>query len=176
MPRRHALASAGWLLLVGACSFRVSCGDRTLDTAKGEQAIAAWLEQTLELPATVTCPRGVKLKAGDVVECQAQVNGVPVRVKVTQADDKGNVKMDLVEGYVLAARLEKVIAARLAEQLEVETTVQCGDRLRPSVPGATFSCTATSPQGETLDLAVTIKDGEDTVDFEIVRPPTPTPH
>lgn len=162
-----------WLLLVGGCSFHASCGGKTLDSKKGERMIAARLKDATGQDVAVTCPTGIKIEPGASFDCTLALAGVPGKVHVTQDDDQGNVSFELTDGYVLADKVEPTIVAKLQEIAGsgATVTVNCGDRVRASVPG-TFPCTAQVPD-QTLAIEVTIKNRVGTIDWKVVTPPAP---
>lgn len=96
--RFAALACAPAILLaLPGCSF--STGSDKLDTDKLEREVVKGIKEQLNIDATVTCPDDVKVKAGDVFECQAKSSdGTTGTVTVTQKDDKGNVDWKLGDG------------------------------------------------------------------------------
>jgi hypothetical protein len=131
------------------------------------EAVKAGLAEKLEVPiTTVTCPEPRQAKAGDVFECKAGVEtGGELIVRVTQKDSAGNVSWELVNGDSMLSlpALEAQIKDGIAQQASVNATVSCGgSKLRVSVPGTTFECTAQTPNGP-VPIVVTIKDDKGNV-------------
>ena len=131
--------------LTAAASMLAAC-QSSLDMTKAEALIKTGLAEQLQMPiASVSCPDERALKSGDVFDCTATAEtGGDLTVKVTQADDTGNIKWELTNGdeVLLLSVLEENIGAGLAEQVDVDATVDCGGKMRVSVPGQTFECTA----------------------------------
>ncbi|MBZ0232120.1 MAG: DUF4333 domain-containing protein [Deltaproteobacteria bacterium] len=149
-------------MLVGGCTFEASCGGKKLDVDKGEKLIADKLKEATGLEATVTCPDKVKLAKDVVTECDVKVGTLPGRAKVTQTDDEGNVRWELVEGYVISAKVEELLRGELRKTTGVEVAIDCGERVRVSEPGKTFRCKATPasdvPPAE-IEITITDKQG-----------------
>ncbi|MBK9035689.1 MAG: DUF4333 domain-containing protein [Myxococcales bacterium] len=169
MTQRRMALRALWIVCVSGCSFHASCGGKTVDSKKGEAAIVKMLA-TSGLDATVSCPTGIKAKQGDTFDCTAVVGGATGKVKVTQKDDKGAVEFELVEGFLIGAKLEGVLVDRIQQQYGVAAKVTCGAPFRASVPGETFTCSALAPDGDTLTIGITVKDKLGAVDFKIAEP------
>ena len=91
MPRSSLLAC---LAALPAALVLTGCGDKKLDTDKLEGKIKDGIEkQTGVKVRKVDCPDDVKVKKGDTFTCKAiTVTGQVANVKVTQQDDKGNVR------------------------------------------------------------------------------------
>jgi hypothetical protein len=157
MDQRRAGLTVLWVILVGGCSFEASCGGKKIDSKKGETEIAKMFAET-GLPTKVTCPTGVKIKKDATFDCAVDLGGVAGKVQVTQTDEQGNVSFELVEGFVLSDKLEKVLGEQIKKESGVDAKLDCGERVRASTPGATFRCTARAPSGEELAIDVTIKD------------------
>jgi hypothetical protein len=156
-------------LVLAGCSFQASCGGKKLDTKKGEAELSARLQEKSGLPAKVTCPEA-KLEKGVAIECTSEVSGLKGRIKVTQTDDTGNVSFDVLEGYFFAAEAERIIGQRLKEQTGVDGKVDCGERVRVSVPGTKIACTATAAvDGDKLALEVTLTDAAGGFDFKTAQ-------
>jgi hypothetical protein len=159
---------AMWVL-VGGCSFEASCGGRKLDTAKGEKLIADSLKQQSGVDAVVTCPRNVKLAKDTVTECDVKLGGVPGKARIVQTDGSGNVNWEMIEGYVLATRAEELYKGELAKRSGTEVTVDCGDRVRPSIPDTTFRCKVAPMTGTPYELEVRITSKTGETDAKVVQ-------
>ena len=86
-------------LLAAACcavALVAGCGKstRTLSASKIETAITRGIESRHPgVRVTVTCPKGVKVKKGDIFTCHVRAStGQQVDATITQIDDKGNVR------------------------------------------------------------------------------------
>ena len=162
--RRTGLVAAltGLVLLLGACSFSFSVGGNspTIDHEKVEQKIKEFLPGTSNLKITsVGCPSGIKEKKGRNFACSAVIGGNKFTVRVTQTNSSGHVHLERVEAIIDPAK-----AAQLLESNHF-TGVDCGSSLMVIAPGRTFSCRATSPEGETgtIPIKVTSRSGNVTV-------------
>lgn len=115
------------------------------------------------------CPDS-DLKKGIRLECQVRVKEAPdtdVVVVVTPTDDEGKVDIQL-EGIV-ASKLEAQMAKGVAEKTGNTVTVDCGPRLRRSVPGEKFQCQIDGAAGPArIDVAVQNSTGS--VDWRIAPP------
>jgi hypothetical protein len=155
--------------LTAAVSVLAAC-EGGLDMAGAEAAIQTGLAEQLEMPiAFVSCPEERELKSGDVFECTATAEtGGDLTIQVTQVDDAGNIEWELTNGdeVLLLSLLEESIVAGLADQLDVEATVDCGGKMRVSVPGQTFECMATAGTSSSA-VVVTINDKEGNVSWAL---------
>lgn len=162
----RALAAAALVAVtavMGACT-------RQLDMEAAKTAIKTGLTQQLSLPiASVTCPETRDIKAGDIFECKATAEtGGVLNIKVTQKDDAGNINWELTNGDTILSltTLEKIITGNLKEKLDVDAVVDCGGKVRVSVPGNTFECTA-KVETTTRQVLVTMKDDKGNVDWAL---------
>lgn len=90
MRARFVIASAAVALLLPACT-------STLDTDGLEEQIRTLLEERGGPTVTeVTCPEDIEVEAGATFECAATGEGAEWVVQVTQADDQGNVEIEIV--------------------------------------------------------------------------------
>ena len=87
---RYALAIAA-LALAG-------CGSDTLDAGDIESEVAPQIEeQTGTHDVQVACPDDVEAEEGAVFECDVSAEGgIKTKLKVTQEDDEGNVRWEVV--------------------------------------------------------------------------------
>jgi hypothetical protein len=149
-------------MLCGVLAASIACST-TLDMKAIETSVTSGIESQLLLPvASVACPAETKkAKAGDTFECTVTPkDGGKATVKVTQSDDKGNVKWELVhlEGLLDLSLAEASIVKGLKEQSGVDATVSCGGgKLRAAKAGGTFDCTAKSDKGD-IGITVTMND------------------
>lgn len=135
----------------------------TLDMKAIEASVTSGVESQMSLPvASVACPSETKTaKAGDVFECVVTPkDGGKATVKVTQSDDKGNVKWEVskLEGLLDVSLIEQSIVKGLKEQSNIDATVNCGGgKLRAAKAGGTFDCTAKGDKGD-IGVTVTMND------------------
>jgi Domain of unknown function (DUF4333) len=87
-PRR--LAKPLVLLFAGAAI--AGCGTKSLEGASLETKIEADLQSKHEAKAQVRCPKEIKLQAQATLDCPATVGKTRGVVRITQQDDKGNVR------------------------------------------------------------------------------------
>jgi hypothetical protein len=83
-------------IAVAAAGTFSACGTQRLDTTKLEPKIESGIEQQTRVRIrSIECPQR-EIKAGDTFTCKATaINGDTANVKVTQQDDKGNVRWRL---------------------------------------------------------------------------------
>jgi Domain of unknown function (DUF4333) len=72
-----------------------ACGAQQLDTAEAEQTIEKRLGEQAGTKVTIDCPDDVEIKKGDTFDCKAKARKDTANVKVTQLDDKGNVRWEV---------------------------------------------------------------------------------
>lgn len=103
-----------------------SCGESTIDAAKGEKFIRGVVaKQVGARVATVSCPGDIETKKGDRFTCTVTgADGSKGDVLVTQRDDDGNVAVSAPFLHVREA--ETVMAEQIAKQTkEREVKVAC---------------------------------------------------
>jgi hypothetical protein len=148
---------------MGACT-------TSLDMKKVEASIKTGLAEKLELPiASAACPATRDGKAGDVFECTATAEtGGVLKVKVTQTDATGNISWELTNGDSMLSltALGKLIKDKLKEDVQEDFEVDCGGKMRVSVPDKTFECKAKSATA-TRDVLVTMKDDKGNINWEL---------
>ncbi|MBP8805491.1 MAG: DUF4333 domain-containing protein [Kofleriaceae bacterium] len=171
-PRRASRVGLGWLLLLGGCSFQASCGGK-LDADKLERNIVAKLAPETKLAVTASCPKDQKAEKDKAFTCDVTIEGVVGKVTITPTDGKGTVNWELTEGFVLSNVIEPSIQAKLLEAVGDGVTVDCGPRVRPSVPGQGFTCTARRG-GEEAAVEVKITDKLGAIDWKLIPPSAPT--
>ncbi len=97
------------------------------------------------------CPPVVTV--GDKAACTARVKGVEVRVAFEmKADDA---YFTDVTGVISSDKIEPWLAGQAPEKLR-PATVDCGPRIRVSVPETSFHCTVTGANGEAFDVEIGI--------------------
>jgi hypothetical protein len=90
--------------LAAACSlaaalFAAGCGTEKLDVADAERTIAKRLSAEEGSKVAVNCPEEVEIKKGDTFRCRATAAGKrPATLKVTQLDDEGKVRWEVLPG------------------------------------------------------------------------------
>ena len=84
-------------LLAAAALPVAGCGTKTIDTGKAESEIGKGVaQQTGAKGVKVDCPDDVDAKKGDTFDCDlSAAGGQKAKIKVTQQDDKGNVRWTL---------------------------------------------------------------------------------
>ena len=170
MLSRHARAINVAVCLALAVGLS-ACGT-TIDMDAVGKAVSDGINGQLSLQiASVTCPTESRAaKAGDTFECVATPkDGGKLTVKVTQEDDKGNVKWEVVksEGLIDLALTENALVGGLKEQAGVDATVSCGGKYRPAKPGETFECQAKIPERDDATIVVTMKDLEGNISWAV---------
>lgn len=94
MSLRHAVPVA---LFAALALLIAACGTKTIDTGKAESEIGKGVaQQTGAKSVKVDCPDDVDAKKGDTFDCDlTAAGGQKAKIKVTQQDDKGNVRWTL---------------------------------------------------------------------------------
>jgi hypothetical protein len=165
----HPLTAA--VFIVGAIGM-AACGT-TIDMDAVGKAVSDGITSQLSLPiASVTCPSGSRAaKAGDAFECVATPkDGGKLTVKVTQEDDKGNVKWEVVksEGLIDLKATEDAIVKGLKEQASVDATVSCGGgKFRSAKTGASFECQARTQDKGDATVSVTMTDNAGNISWAV---------
>ena len=113
---------------------------------------------------SVDCPKDQDAKKDAAFTCTAALDsGQTVTVKVTGDDDKGNVTVALLETVLDGTKFGPGEAKILSADYSTTITVDC-----PAVivtkNGATFTCKATDPTGDTRTVTFTSKN-TDTNDY-----------
>ena len=161
-----AAAIVGLAFGVAACSSNI-------DMSAVSKAVSDGINAQLSLPiASVACPTESRAaKAGDTFECVATPkDGGKLTVKVTQDDDKGNIKWEVVksEGLLDLTAAEKAIVSGLKEQASVDATVSCGGgKFRAAKAGETFECQAKIVDKNDATIVVTMKDATGNISWEV---------
>ncbi len=166
-----SVGALGWLLILGGCSFQASCGGK-LDADKLERTIVAKLAPETKLAVKASCPKDQKAEKDKTFTCDVTIDGVVGKVTITPTDGKGTVNWELTEGFVLSDTIEPSIQAKLLEVVGDGVTVDCGPRVRASVPGQGFTCTARRG-GEEAVVEVKIGDKLGAIDWKLIPPAAP---
>ena len=87
-----------FLVVLAAAALLGGCGEDTLDTSQIEEEITPAIEeQTGTREVGVDCPDDIEAEEGADFECDLTAQGgVEAKVKVTQEDDEGNVRWEVV--------------------------------------------------------------------------------
>ncbi len=146
------------LLLLAALAL-ASCGESTIDSAKGEKFIRGVVaKQVGARVATVTCPDDVKTKKDATFSCSvAGDDGSKGDVLVTQRDDDGNVRVSAPFLHVREA--ETVMQEQIAKRLKVENVTIACPEIVVVKQGTRFTCTAAA-EGKSRDIAARLTDEE----------------
>jgi len=168
---RMRLSWISILFVVVGCQFQASCGTKKIDMTKAKDFVASTLERELgQKPTETTCPRSVAAEKGKTFECTAKFGAAVATVTIDQNDDQGNVTIKSVTGILISSKLEKQIADHFGKQMNAHVEVACGDRIRPSNAGDTFTCDAKDAAGATAKVNVQVKDATGAVDFALAKP------
>jgi hypothetical protein len=148
----------GFFVLLSGCEFNASCGNNSniLNTNRGEKVIGEWLEKQ-SMPATsVTCPRDIKMQKDHKFLCQAELkdsDNLTIDIEITQTTEKGDIHMEHASNILPSSIVERGVAGTVLDQTKKKVVVDCGLRVRLSVPKSTFVCTA---KGESAQFQVEI--------------------
>ena len=105
--------------------------------------------------AAVTCPKGIKRRAGAVAVCDVNAGPLSLEMKVTQTDRKGNVTVESTQAVIPKAAAE----AFVRDNATLPAQVDCGpDPYLVRPPGTSFACTATFGDGTTQQVMVAVRD------------------
>jgi len=156
------------LLFVG-CQFSASCGGKKLNMEKAREFVSSALEKEIkQKPTNVTCPDSVKIEKDKVFDCTVSFGSAVATVSIRQNDEEGNVTITTITGILIAEKLEKQISDAIGAKLNVHVTTNCGERVRVSKAGDTFTCQAKDAKGEGGTIAVNVKDSSGNVDWKLV--------
>lgn len=169
LPAWVAVVVACSLFALGACSASVST-TKSLNTGKAEETIRADLESKAKGAPVgeVQCPQR-EAKQGDVFDCTAQVDNQPLRITVTQDNDKGSVSFKRAQAIIDVQEAVALVAGQVQKQGGVAVNADCGSRrLLVKDPGTTFDCQVTPKSGGApRRVVVTVKDVEGNVDLRL---------
>ncbi len=173
MLTRSTRTLAGFAVFVLATGL-AGCGT-TIDMAAVSKSVSEGIASQLSLTvASTTCPTETRTaKAGDTFECVViPKEGGKLTVKVTENDDKGNVKWEVVktEGLIDLSLVEQSVVKGLKEQANVDATVSCGGgKFRGIQVGGTFTCQAKSPASGDATIEVTMTDAQGGINWAVKR-------
>jgi hypothetical protein len=152
------------------CALLMGC-QQQLDLEKLREVVTQGIEEQLDLTvASLECPESVAIEAGNTFDCTAQAEGGGVlQVAITQDDDAGNVSWEVSEmdGVLDLGLLEGQIQSGLAQQAEIESTVDCGPRFRAARTGDSFQCSVQDAAGNEGTVTVTVDDDEGNVSWAL---------
>jgi hypothetical protein len=139
---------------------------RVLDGKETGRQIADHLASTLALaPPAVSCRGGVEVKPHKSFNCQTALEGQPLAIHVTLADDEGHFTPAPAAAVVVVAKLAAAI-----QNGDALATLRCGPHtVLVEAPGATFDCTAASAAGP-VTYRMTVKDMAGKVTYQPIRP------
>lgn len=162
---RRPLLPALALALLAACSTT-----KTLDSGDLETTLSSNAAQ--QLPGVeigeAECPDDIEAEAGSTFECTIDVAGQEVSYQVVQDDDEGNVTFTRSQAVLDIDKLTSEVTNGIEAQTGVEVTVTCpGGPIRVETPQSTFTCTATTEQGEQRSVEITVTDVEGNVDWQL---------
>ncbi|HVS62648.1 MAG TPA: DUF4333 domain-containing protein [Thermoanaerobaculia bacterium] len=167
----QARGSTGpWISLTLAGALLAGCQQR-LDMDRLSEIVSHGITEQMGLEVTsVECPEGVMIEAGNTFECTAQAEGGGVlQVEIEQEDDEGNVtwKVVAMEGILDLELLVGQIQSGLAEQAQMEASVDCGGRFRAAEAGDAFQCAVTDAAGNEGTITVTVTDDQGNVSWAV---------
>lgn len=156
----------------GTVAWEVTKGLVEMTLGEGtEGLIRQYIENNIgHKDAKVECPETIEVGKDKEFSCTAIIDGVTVTAGVKQQDDKGNVTYGLTGGILSSEKLNVLIQGAIKAK-NVDATINCGAPMRLSKPGGTFECTAVDEKGVSAKIAVTIKDQDGNVEWEIVEVP-----
>jgi hypothetical protein len=158
---------------LGACGGAV--GDRA------PTPLEATLQQTISQrmgPAAnrVRCPQGQSPDRGAPFTCQLELSSdVTIAISV-QATDRADQFNWNARGLLDLARASRAVADGMADangkktpgQPVTRPVVDCGDRLVPIYPGASFTCTFRGDRGNLQGLRLTVSDRDGNLAWQIL--------
>ena len=92
------MGRARYLVVIAAVAL-AGCGESTLDAGDIESEVTPQVEeQTGTKDVTIDCPDDIEAEEGADFECDITAQGgVEAKLKVTQEDDEGNVRWEVVQ-------------------------------------------------------------------------------
>jgi len=139
----------------------------TSNVRKAEAALQQLYTRQAGVPIdSVTCPNNANFRAGGTFECQARAVGVNFRIQVKMGNDQGNFDSN-TKGLLILSKIEDLIKRTVKERANVDVTADCGGKLRPAIPGDSFTCQVKDRQGETRNAQVTVKDEQGNINVKL---------
>ncbi len=92
------MGRARYLVVIAALMLAGCGGEDTLDAGDIESEVVPQIEdQTGTRDVAIECPEDVEAEEGAVFECDITAEGgIKAKLKVTQEDDEGNVRWEIV--------------------------------------------------------------------------------
>jgi hypothetical protein len=151
---------------VSGCSGKKQPSGGGEPTAVAGTEVARFIEQQLagRFPGltvgVASCPASLKLAPEKPEFCKVAVEGQPVRVKVTRADN-GQYTVANDQAVIPVASLEDKLRANASQQAGVPLLVDCGDRaVLVFDPPKTVQCVGSAPGRAPVTYDVTINDAQ----------------
>lgn len=179
MPSRTAvLVLAAGVALTGAgCSGKKQQSGGGPSPVPGAQ-VARVIEQQLaaRFPGltvgTASCPANMALVPQKPEFCKVPIEGQPVRVSVTRADNGGQYTVANDQAVIPLATLEDKLRANASGQAGVPLLVDCGDRaVLVFDPPKTIQCVGSAPGRAPITYDVTINDAQGTFTYQPHKQP-----
>lgn len=132
-------------------------------TKKPVEAVTKLIEEELDQLQveynSLSCPKGIKVEAGNRFQCQLNLeNKENLIVDITQTDNQGNLDWK-IRGMILTNALEDIIQQGLQEEGLGNHTASCSDSaVIVALKDESFSCVAKSGSGKNIDIKVMPKD------------------
>jgi hypothetical protein len=168
------MTAARWQPVARACAIAftlavslVACGDdddapAVFDIQAAEREIERYVETTYPSFDTgqVDCPPSVPVGIDVKFDCLADVGGKPVRIEVTQRDERGShITFVPLDAVVDVVQLVADLPSLVVDKFTGEVTVACGfETVVVVAPGGTIPCSGTDVLGVSKPITVTIKD------------------
>ncbi len=87
------------VLAVVGLSFGLASCSSVIDETKVESSIKSGAAAQLKIKVdSVDCPSNIEAKKGNTFTCTIKAEGDSAKIKVTQQDDQGSVRWELVKG------------------------------------------------------------------------------
>ena len=158
--------------LIAIALLGAGCGlgaDRTLNAKSLDSQIAKQLRA--RYPATrvqVTCPGGVKEKAGDSFSCVAFLDGEKLGLTGTVTSSGGRYTIQPAEAVVVSTQAAATLQSQISAQLHESVSVDCGPSPFRIVPaGGHFNCGATLPGQTPRQVTVSVLDTAGNMRFSL---------
>ena len=164
--RRLIPSLAVLALLSGGCGIGA---DRTLNAKSLDSQIVRQLKA--RYPAnrvTVTCPGGVKEKAGNNFSCVAFLDGQKLNLTGTVTSSGGRYSIQPAEAVVVSTQAATTLENQISAQLRESVSVDCGPSAFRIVPaGGQFNCTANLPGQSPRRVTVSVLDTTGNMRFSL---------
>ena len=138
-----------------ACAAIAACGASTLAKTIAvvplERSIARSVLTQQHVNVKVSCPPGVREKAGGTFSCYALLQVGRYRITVSQVDGRGDLRWHARQPLTLLNTLEveRRIALSIRAQRKVAAKVTCPTQVLQAA-GVRFTCTAKTPGSRTV--------------------------